>query len=252
MRLVTVGTGTVVPDANRASACHWVEHGGTRAVVDCGAGALQGLARADLPWGDVTHLFISHFHADHIAEIPSLIFALRHGLALPREAQLDVCGPVGTAQLFETWAAAYGPWILEPGFTVSISEMRPDVALELEDFAVRGAETPHTPESLAFRFETAAAVLGYTGDTGPSEALAEFFRGVDLLLSECSLPDELVGDNHLSPAHLARMATAAEVSRLAVTHVYPQLRQLDVPELIRAAGYVGEIVMADDGLELAV
>lgn len=252
MRLVTVGTGTVVPDANRASACHWVEHGGTRAVVDCGAGALQGLARADLPWGDVTHLFISHFHADHIAEIPSLIFALRHGLALPREAQLDVCGPVGTAQLFETWAAAYGPWILEPGFKISISEIRPDATLELEDFAVRGAETPHTPESLAFRFETAAAVLGYTGDTGPSEALAEFFRGVDLLLSECSLPDELVGDNHLSPAHLARMAAAAQVSRLAVTHVYPQLRQLDVPELIRAAGYVGEIVMADDGLELAV
>ncbi len=48
------------------------------------------------------------------------------------------------------------------------------------------------------------------------------------------------------------MAAAAQVSRLAVTHVYPQLRQLDVPELIRAAGYVGEIVMADDGLELAV
>ena len=82
--------------------------------------------------------------------------------------------------------------------------------------------------------------------------LAEFFRGVDLLLAECSLPEELVGDNHLSPERLAEIATAAEASRLAVTHVYPQLGRLDVPELLRAAGYEGEITMVTDGLEMIV
>ncbi len=252
MRLVTVGTGTVVPDPDRASACHWVEHDATRVVVDCGAGAIQGLARATLPWGDVDHLLISHFHADHIGEIPSLIFALRHALALPRTAPLDIWGPPGTRQLFEAWAAALGSWLVEPGFDLAVHEIEPDTRVAIGTLQVMAAETPHTPESLAFRIAAGGSALGYTGDTGPSEALAEFFRGTDLLLSECSLPEDLVADNHLSPNSLARMAVAANVGRLLVTHVYPQLRELDVPALIRDAGFDGEIIMAHDGLALEI
>ncbi len=40
--------------------------------------------------------------------------------------------------------------------------------------------------------------------------------------------------------------------RLAVTHIYPQLRKLDVAALIRGAGFGGEVILAQDGLELAV
>lgn len=250
MRLVTVGTGTVVPDPDRASACHWIEHASTRMVTDCGAGALQGLARARLPWGEFDHLVISHFHADHIGEIPSLFFALRHGLEVPRGRPLDVWGPSGTRRLFDAWAEALGSWMLEPGFSVTIHELAPGVPAQIGAVRARPHSTPHTDESLAFRFEADGAALGYTGDTGPDEALAEFFRGVDLLLAECSLPDELVADNHLSPARLARLASDAGVDRLVVTHVYPQLMALDAPQLIRSAGYSGEITMAHDGLEL--
>ncbi|UCC73049.1 MAG: MBL fold metallo-hydrolase [Gemmatimonadota bacterium] len=252
MRLVTVGTGTVVPDPERASACHWIEHGGVRLLVDCGAGALQGLARAGLSWGEVGHLVISHFHTDHIGEIPSLIFALRHGLEVPRQAPLAVWGPAGVERLFSAWANALGSWLTDPGFEVDIHEMRPGAVAEMGGIRVHVTETPHTEESVALRFEAGGSALGYTGDTGPSRELAEFFRGVDLLLAECSLPDELVEDNHLSPERLARLAVDAGVRRVALTHVYPQLRRFDVPELIRRAGYAGEIVMATDGLALRI
>jgi ribonuclease BN (tRNA processing enzyme) len=250
MRLVTVGTGTVVPDPDRASACHWIEQDATRVVIDCGAGALQGLARAGLPWGAVDHLVISHFHADHIGEIPSLIFALRHALERPRTAPLVIWGPPGTQQLFEAWATALGAWLVEPGFELTIHEIEAGTGIGIGSFRVTAAETPHTPESLAYRIAGGGSILGYTGDTGPSEALAEFFRGVDLLLSECSLPEDLVADNHLSPESLARLAVGAGVEWLLVTHVYPQLRRLNVAALIEAAGFDGEITLAHDGLEL--
>jgi len=252
MRLVTVGTGTVVPDPNRASACHWIEHENTRVVVDCGAGALQGLARAELPWGDVDHLVISHFHADHIGEIPSLIFALRHGLEVPRSAALDIWGPVGTQRLFQAWAAALGSWLVDPGFDIVIHEITLGELTPIGALRVVAADTPHTDESMALRIEAGGSSLGYTGDSGPSETLAEFFAGVDLLLAECSLPEDLVADNHLSPKRLATLAVDAGVQRLAVTHVYPQLRRLDVPKLIREAGYTGHTVMAEDGLEFEI
>ncbi|NIN70936.1 MAG: MBL fold metallo-hydrolase [Gemmatimonadetes bacterium] len=252
MRLVTVGTGTVVPDPERASACHWIEHGEARLLVDCGAGGLQGLARSGLVWGDVGHLIISHFHTDHIGEIPSLIFALRHALETPRRAPLEVWGPTGTRRLFAAWADALGSWLVEPGFEVAIHELQPGASVDVGGVQVRVAKTHHTDESIALRFEAGGWALGYTGDTGPSEELGEFFRGVDLLLAECSLPDELAVDIHLSPTSLARLATDAEVKRVAVTHVYPQLRRLDVPDLVRRAGYSGEVIMVADGSEIQI
>lgn len=252
MRLVTVGTGTVVPDARRVSACHWVEDGDTRVVVDCGAGALQGLARCQLPWDATDHVIISHFHADHIAEIPSLIFALRHALEVPRTAPLGVWGPDGTERLFSAWASAFGSWIVDPGFELNLHEVQPGARLPIGTLGARFAETQHTAESLAVRLECGGRALGYTGDTGPSPDLAGFFRDVDLLLAECSLPDELAQDNHLTPSGLAELANRAGAKRLAVTHVYPQLQRLDAAGLIRDAGYVGEIVLAYDGLELDV
>ncbi len=252
MRLITVGTGTVVPDPERASACHWIEHSEARLLVDCGAGGLQGLARCGLVWGDVGHLIISHFHTDHIGEIPSLIFALRHALETPRRAPLEVWGPTGTRRLFAAWADALGSWLVEPGFEVAIHELQPGSSVDVGGVQVRVAKTPHTDESVALRFEAGGSALGYTGDTGPSEELGEFFQGVGLLLAECSLPEELAVDIHLSPVSLARLATDAGVRRLAVTHVYPQLRRLDVPELIRQAGYSGEVIMLTDGSEIQV
>ncbi len=252
MRLVTVGTGTVVPDASRASSCHWVEDGGTRVILDCGAGALQGLARCKLPWDAADHLIISHFHADHIAEVPALIFALRHALEVPRTAPLGVWGPIGLERVFAAWGSAFGSWIVAPGFELNLHEVRPGSRLPIGAFGARFASTRHTAESLAVRLECGGRALGYTGDTGPTPELTDFFRDVDLLLAECSLPDELAQDNHLTPAGLAELASGSAAKRLAVTHVYPQLQRLDVPGLIRDAGFNGEIVMAYDGLELEV
>lgn len=252
MRLVTVGTGTVVPDPERASACHWVESGADCAILDCGAGALQGLARAGLPWGMANHLIISHFHADHIGEIAPLIFAMRHGLALPRTAPLQVWGPRGSERLFANLAAAFGEWVTEPGFVVAVNELDPADEARLGELRLSVRATPHTEESLALRIVSGRATLGYTGDTGPDEGLSEFFAGVRVLLAECSLPDDLVAENHLSPGSLGRMAAAAGVERLVVTHVYPQLAGEDVPALIRRAGYAGTVIMAHDGMEVEI
>jgi ribonuclease BN (tRNA processing enzyme) len=252
MRLVTVGTGTVVPDPQRASACHWIETDQTSILVDCGAGAVQGLARAALSWGRLQQLLISHFHADHVGEIPSLLFALRHALLPPRSEALDIWGPTGTRRLFDALSMALGSWLVKPGFPLRFHEIEPGAPVRIGDLWVSAVGTPHTEESLAFRFEGEGTALGYTGDTGPSDDLAHFFRGVDLLLAECSLPDDIAVDIHLSPTGLARLASAAGARRLVVTHVYPQLRALDVPTLIEQAGYDGEIIMARDGLELVV
>jgi len=210
------------------------------------------MARLRLPWAGLSHLFLTHFHADHVGALPGLFFALRHGIHPPRQAAaLEVWGPPGTRALFHGLASVLGDFLLDPGFPVVIKDLQPGGRVVAGDLVVTCKDVPHTPESVAYRLESEAdgRSLAYTGDTGPDEDLAAFCQGVDLLLSECSLPDDLVGDNHLSPARVARLARRSGARRLVATHVYPQFRQsADVARLIGAAGYDGPTELAREGL----
>lgn len=253
MRLTVVGCGTVVPEPDRGCSAYFVEHGSTRALLDCGPGAVQGLARLGLPWQGLTHLLLTHFHSDHVGALPGLFFAFRHGIISPRVEGLEVWGPAGTRDLFHGLAATLGEFVLDPGFEVRVRELVPGSRVHLGDLVVSSRSVPHTPESVALRLEAAdtGTVVVYTGDTGPDENLAEFSRGAGLLLAECSLPDDLVGDNHLSPSRLARLATRSDARRLVATHIYPQFRlSADVASLVAEAGFQGPIDLAREGLTI--
>src|SRR5256885_11644423 len=46
-----------------------------------------------LPWHDVTHVIVSHFHPDHWGELPMLVYALKYTTVPPRTDPLVVLGP---------------------------------------------------------------------------------------------------------------------------------------------------------------
>lgn len=248
-RLTVVGSGTVVPEGERGGSCSFLEAGGVQLLVDCGPGATGSMARHGVPWDRLTHLALTHFHADHVGALPGLFFALKHAVRPGREAPLVVAGPAGTVRLFERLSDALGGYLTDPGFPVEIRELEPDAALELRDgVTLRTRKTPHTDESLAYRVDAPGGAAGWTGDTGPAPELGGFFEGVDLLLAECSLDEEEVGDNHLSPPRVAEIAASARPGRLLLTHVYPHFRSArDVPALVRAAGFAGRVELVRDG-----
>jgi ribonuclease BN (tRNA processing enzyme) len=243
-----------------------VEAGDEWLLMDCGAGVAHGMARLGLPWDRLDHVLITHFHNDHIGDLPMLFFALKHGVRPKREKPLGLWAPHGIGERLKAMEAAFGDHVADPGFPVVIREVAPGDEFAVGPLAVRTVATPHTDESVAFRLtETPAAPgpetpdterpdtapsLGYTGDTGPSGEVARFMAGVDVLIAECSLPDDEAIDTHLSPSSLAAMANRAGPGRLVVTHVYPQLDALDPVARVREAGWSGETVRAEDGLEL--
>lgn len=253
MRVVVVGSGTVALQPDRVCAGYYVEVGGSRVLLDCGPGTPHQLARFGLPWSRLDLVALTHFHTDHVAGLPLLLFAMRYGLDVPRTAALTVAGPPGLEELLERLADAFGDYMRAPGFPLNVQQLDDDRVLSLSgDCRLRARRTRHTEASVAYRLETPDGSVGYTGDTGLSEGLGEFFSGIDLLVAECSLPDELGIDSHLTPSRVASLATEARPGRLLVTHVYPQLEGRDLPALIRAGGWDGPVELARDGMTLTL
>jgi ribonuclease BN (tRNA processing enzyme) len=254
MKLTIVGSGTAAPDPERVGAALFLETPDARILVDCGPGALHHLARFGLSWPRLDHLVVSHFHNDHTGDIPALLFALKWGTMEGRTSALHLWGPHGLAQRLRAMAEAFGDHVTDPGFPVAVHELSPGESVELGSaLTVACASTPHTDESLAYVFRHhGGASLGYTGDTGESEELARFLAGVDVLVAECSLPDDEAMDTHLTPSRLAAMAVMARPVRLIPTHVYPQLARQDLTALLADAGWDGETVRARDGLEIRI
>lgn len=253
MRLTVVGSGTAAPEPDRVCSALFLEVADTRILLDCGPGAVHHMARFRLPWQRLDHLVVTHFHTDHIGDIPMLFFALRWGVAERRAEPLRVWGPVGLRDRLDRMTAAFGDHLADPGFPLERTELSPGPGPDLADgVSLASARTPHTPESLAYRIDGPDGTLGYTGDTGPGLGIAPFLAGVDLLVAECSVPDDQAMENHLTPSSLAALARAVAPDRLLVTHVYPDLARHDVVGLLAAHGWAGETVRATDGMQIQV
>jgi len=93
--------------------------------------------------------------------------------------------------------------------------------------------------------------VAYSGDTGPCEALAELARGADLFLCECSLPDGMTIEGHLTPSGAGAAAAAAGVRRLVLTHFYPECDAADIEAQCRRT-WQGPLTLAEDLMKLRI
>lgn len=247
MRLTTVGTGTAAPSPDRVCAGHLVQAGAVCLLLDCGSGVVHRMAALGLPWPGITHLALTHFDNDHISDVATLLVAWRYGQLPPRTAPCTVLGPVGTRALLERMATVLWDKLLAPGYPLVVRELVPGETVTLGgDVSLTATKVPHTAQSLAFAVRAGGRRLVYTGDTAYDDALADWAHGCDLLLAECSLPDELAIPSHLTPAQCGRLAARAGAGRLALTHFYPPVERVDIPALV-AEHYAGPVTLATDG-----
>jgi ribonuclease BN (tRNA processing enzyme) len=246
-RLTTLGTGTVALSGERSCAGYLYEADDVRLLLDCGSGITRRLAELGLAWPAITHVALTHFHIDHHGDLPTLVFAWKYGQLPPRSAPLDLLGPVGTRALIERLAAAYGEWLLAPGFPITIREIMPGESVELSaSVRLSAQKVPHTEESVAYSIERGGRRVVYTGDTGPDDALADWAHGCDVLVCECSLPASMAIKEHLTPDQCASLAARARPGHVVLTHFYPPVERIDIRAAM-AAQYGGPVTLGRDG-----
>jgi hypothetical protein len=217
-----------------------------RLRLDCGSGSVHAMARFDLPWDEVTHQFITHYHVDHLGELPALLFALKW-LPKPRSTPLTLIGPVGFRAKVDGLVQVFGEELIDQHFPVIVQEMAPGETFDLgHDASLRVAKTVHRPESLAVRVRLGGVDVGYTGDTAYTEELCELFSGVDALITECSFPEGTYGSDHLDARAAATMAQRAGAGRLIVVHCFFEPGAYALERRLTSI-YDGPVLIAEDG-----
>jgi ribonuclease BN (tRNA processing enzyme) len=217
MKVTIVGCSGSFPGPASPSSCYLVEHDDARILLDMGNGSLGHLQRfADIYAVDA--VVLSHLHVDHFIDLCSFYVALRYRPQGPAPV-VPVWGPEGTSDRLVT---AYG-LPSGTGMNGELDIRQIATSFEIGPFAIETARMMHPIESRAIRVTAGGRSLTYSGDTGPTPALAELARGSDLALFEASFVTG--GDNppdlHLTGAEAGEAAAAAGVGRLVLTHLVP-------------------------------
>ena len=69
LHVVLCGTGSPLPDPDRAASCTAVLAGGHFFIIDAGPGSWENLQVWGLPIAKVSGVLLTHFHSDHIGEL---------------------------------------------------------------------------------------------------------------------------------------------------------------------------------------
>lgn len=253
LNIAVLGSGTCVPSLRRSACALYCGTGNSRLIFDLGPGAMRRLSHINVSIFDITHLFLSHFHPDHSAELAPFLFSTKYSGTRKRTTPLTLITGTGGQAFYEALKSAYGRWI-EPDGGLIIKEMNtgePDM-LTFDDFTVRSAPMAHNPESVAYRISGRnAGNFVYSGDTDMNENLIELAFETDLLVCESALPDGFGVKGHLTPSKAGEIATRARVRRLMLTHFYPECDDTDIEAQCRTA-YNGPLYLAEDLMRITI
>jgi ribonuclease Z len=269
IEITLLGTGSPIPDPNRAGPSTLVRAGGQVFLVDCGRGVLQRAAAVGVGAAGLSALLLTHLHSDHIGELGDLLITRWITTFAPDPAPLPIIGPPGTAETVEATLRAFGHDIgyriahhadlnAPPG--VEVHECTEGPVWDRDGVSIRVAPTDHRPvtPTIGFRIEAEGASVVLAGDTVPCAGLDELAGGADALVHTvirkdivANIPQQRLQDiceYHSSVQEAAATAARAGVGTLVMTHYVPALvpGQEEQWRALAASEFGGRIELGDD------
>jgi ribonuclease BN (tRNA processing enzyme) len=276
--LILLGTaGGPTPKTGRSAPAQAIVVGDRIYLVDCGDGVARQMTLARLPFRNLRAVFLTHQHSDHNAGYgPLLLLAWVAGLQPP----VDTYGPPPLARMTRLLLDAYEfdikTRMKDEGRPALAPMVRPhEITRPGQIFAddrvkVTAALNSHPPiaHSFAYRFDTSDRSIVISGDTAYSENVLQLARGADVLVHEVlsrefwerpDAPQTAAVRRHIIASHtdavdVGRLAAAAGVKTLVLTHFVPSEPSGAVPDEVWIAAaqrhFKGRVVIGADLMEL--
>lgn len=239
MKLTVIGPWGGYPKAGGASASYLVEKDDFTLLIDVGSASLSKIQER-ISVIDLDAVIISHYHADHIADVGVLQHArLVHAYVTGIEDVLPIYGHKEDETEFEK---------LSHDFTEGIA-YNPEKTLELGPFSINFLKTKHSVPCYGMRITDGERTIVYTADTAYQKEWFDFSHGADLLIADCNFYEnqEASPSGHMNSKEGAMIAYQAQVKELMLSHL-PQFG--DQEQLVIEAGkyFKGKIHLAKEGL----
>ena len=227
LRVILLGTQAGPTfGAQRLGISTLVLAGSERLLFDAGRGTTTGMARVAINPADVTKIFLTHLHSDHIISLPELITSpwASQGRAVP----LQVWGPSGTGAMMRKFQEALSFDIhvrrdvderfSADGIRIMTTDIKEGVVYQSGGVTVTAFLVDHGPVKPAFgyRVDFRGHSVVLSGDTKPSDNLVKFAAGVDVLIHELGRPKE---DPLLSGPPDELMPSSRQTRRQVITIV---------------------------------
>jgi len=246
LRLLVLGSGVLEPNLRRGASAYALEVGEELLLLEMGPGALRSALLSGLDPRLARHVFLSHFHPDHAADLVPYLFACNCSEAWKPADPLHFHGPPGLGRHLEALETPFR-WLRPQGWQRQVHE---EVGrwFQGRGWRARAFLVCHGSDpAVAWRFESAGRVLCYSGDTAECAGLVEAAHGADLLLCECTRDGQSPPvEGHLGPDEVGRVASRAGVARVVLTHLDPTTEEADLPGQVQQF-YSGPVERAEDG-----
>ena len=251
MRLTVIGCGPAAPQADTPASGLLVEAGPTAILLDCGYGVV-GRMRSIVDPLTLSGVVIGHLHADHALDLAALRYlhpwpggtAGRPAIWLPPGGRAHVTALAGVM--------SERPSFFDDAFDLrEYEDARP---FRLDGLTITPHATQHYVPAWAMAVTDAdGARLVYSGDSGPTDRLAEIAQGADLLIEEATLASAAEDEprrGHSTADEAIAIAARAGAGRLLLTH-FPSARR---PDLVAIAARTTAlpVEVAQPGLRLDV
>src|SRR5579862_7539492 len=264
-QVILLGTGTPNADPERSGPSVAIVSNGSAYLVDFGPGVVRRAAAAKIEPKNLKIAFATHLHSDHTIGLADLILS---PWTLERAEPLQLYGPRGLRSMADHIEAAYREDIQirlqggEPsnktGYKVIVHEIRAGEIYRDANVTVRAFRVPHGEwrEAFGYRFDVGGRSIVISGDTTPTDAVADACQGCDVLLHEvysesgfARRPAEWQryhAHYHTSSKQLGEIATKARPGVLVLVHqLYWGTPDPDLLKEVQR-GYAGKVVSGRD------
>ena len=273
-RVTFLGTGAPPPSLERFGPSTLVEVGREKFIFDAGRGAMQRLHQLGIPFSEITGIFLTHHHSDHVVGFPDLW--LTGWIGRPwgkRCAPLPVWGPAGTKEMMEHLPKAFHVDIRvrsksypPEGVTLRAQEISEGTVFAKDGITVSAFKVDHGAEDLpafGYRIDCRGRAAVLSGDTTFNENLIEHARGADLLVHEVTAvagsaaenPEQLkrISKNHTTPQQAGEIFARVE-PKLAVYNHLLLFGTATANDLIPATRqkYSGPLIVGEDLLAIEI
>ena len=281
LKVTLLGTGEPEPTVERFGPSTLVEAGMETLVFDAGRGASQRLWQRSVKLGEITAIFLTHLHSDHVVGLPDLWLTGFQSTAFGgRRSSLQVWGPEGTDDMVGNMRKTFqadvqqrrqGADLSEAAVAVSGHDVVEGVVYERGGGKVTAFSVDHgvpALPALGYRVDYAGRSVVISGDARPSENVVRFGQGADVLIHEvmAARPAVLqqsesarrVMSSHTSPEDAGRIFARVKPKLAVYTHVSvvagPAARGAVMSEIIprTSSTYGGAVELGEDLMSIVI